>query len=950
MTLKTSRTPAIRAVLGTTATSLAVLVLATSGALAQEGTETVTVTGFRASLENTIALKKESTQIVEAVSAEDIGKLPDQSIGEAISRLPGIATQRLNGRAQDIAIRGLSADFATTLLNGREQVSTNDNRSVQFDQYPAELMSGVVIYKTPSADLVGAGLSGTVDMRTTRPLDHDGMVLSLNVRGETNSLGELNPGEGQYGWRLGGTYIDQFAGGKIGLMVGIALMDSLNPYNEYGPWGWPSGTYNGSTIYGPGGVKFSSVVDDLKRSAAISTLQYRPNENFESTLDLFFTRYKDKWQLARIEGPMAWGGQNLAPGFTVTDGYVTAGSWAPGVKQVGRQEADRHNNDLFAIGWKNTYNAGPWTAMLDAGFSSVQRYERLLEEYAGTGAAGYGDVLHPTDPPYGYFPGSGALDPMPFTLDRDNIMHVTPAVDYGDYGNMLLASPQSWSGPVRNVPIGQEGYLKYDWVHDHMVTLKAEMQREMGDGFLKSITAGLYYTNRSKSKWANENFLTSKTNADAVAAYATAHGGSMVGFVQTGTPIPTAYRTGVSEGLNYFGFPRFAAWDPEGLFDSGFYIQTPNTGPWVYTKGFQVNEIVYTGYAKADIDTLLGDHALTGNVGLQFVMTHQTSNGYRVNGTESVPQSGGTEYGQLLPSMNLAFEIDDQSKIRLGAARELVRARMDQMVYVNSYTYTAANRYSTDLNLSPWSGTTGNAKLKPWIADAVDVSYEYYFSRDTYMAVAGFYKNLESYIYQQRTLYDFTGYAYDTTVVDPTPHLWQGYVTQDVNGSGGMITGLEVSGAVAGGMISDWLEGFGATANMSYTDSSIKGVTNSGANTPLPGLSKLVYNATVFFEKWGFSARLNYNYRSKFFSEIKGFDNSYTRNEFKEQGWLGAQIGYTFDEGPMNGLSVNFQADNLMNERQTQYQYASDPNDARQVLDWWRFGTTYQLSLTYKLN
>ncbi|MBU6298838.1 MAG: TonB-dependent receptor plug domain-containing protein, partial [Alphaproteobacteria bacterium] len=373
--------------LGTTAASLATLMLVAGGAWAQTDqsgppVETVVVTGFRASLENTIALKKNSAEIIEAVSAEDIGKLPDTSIGEAISRLPGVATQRVNGRASDISIRGLSADFATTLLDGREQVSTNDNRSVQFDQYPAELMSGVVVYKTPSADLVGAGLSGTIDMRTFRPLDFDHMVISANMRGQTNSLGELNPKEGKYGYRLGGTFIDQFAGGKLGLLVGVALMDDLNPYQEFAPWGWPNGNGGAgvpSSDYVMGGAKFNSTVDDLKRNAGIATLQYRPNENFESTLDLFATTFRDDWKIARIEAPLySWGGQDMAPGYTVTNGYVTAGSFTPGVIEVGREESDRHNNDLFALGWKNTYTAGLWTATLDAGYSSVQRHSRLL--------------------------------------------------------------------------------------------------------------------------------------------------------------------------------------------------------------------------------------------------------------------------------------------------------------------------------------------------------------------------------------------------------------------------------------------------------------------------------------------------------------------------------------------------------------------------------------------
>ena len=971
MIFKTSRAPAIRAVFGSTAASLTVLALAASGAWAQDAVETITVTGFRASLQNTIALKKESTQIVEAVSAEDIGKLPDTSIGEAIARLPGLTTQRVNGRASDISIRGLSADFSTTLLNGREQVSTNDNRSVQYDQYPAELMSGVVVYKTPSADLVGAGLSGTVDMRTIRPLDYDHTVLSVNARGQTNSLGELNPKEGKYGYRLGGTYVDQFAGGKLGLIVGISMMDDLVPYNEYGSWGWTSGgcSYNGADP-GPytltscpalayntqagqhptypasvtsksetdigvatGGAKLNSVVDDLRRNAALATLQFRPNENFESTFDVFATQFRDDWQVARIEAPLYnWGGQDMAPGYTLTDGYVTAGSSTPGVIEVGREESDRHDNDLWALGWKNTYNSGAWTATFDAGYSSVQRHSRLLESHAGTGSN-----------------KSGASDPLPYTLDSDYVMHVKPGLDYGNYNNMLISDPQCWGGQQGDVPCAQEGYLKYDKVHDHMVTLKAEAQYEAG-GFFKTLTFGLYYTNRTKTKSTDEYFLISNATEAGAAAYKAAHGGSMAGYVQVGVPIPDQYRTGISTGLNYFGVPGFAAWNADAMFDGGFYQAIHNTGVWAYQKGYDVNEIVYTGYVKADVNGSIADHALTGNVGVQWVMTHQSSAGYAVTGSSAYPINGGTEYGEVLPSMNLALEVNDSSKIRLGAARELVRARMDQMVNVNSYGFSTTGATCSNADwqtCSPWSGTTGNPKLKPWIADAVDLSWEFYHGKDTYVAIAGFYKNLETYIYTQKTPFDFTGYVYPTLPAPLTaPATYMGYVTEDVNGSGGQVVGLELSGAVAASALSDMLDGFGFTGNLSYTDSGMKGVSDSGTNTPLPGLSKLVYNATVYYENSGFSARLNYNYRSRFFSEIKGFDNNYTRNEFKEQGWLGAQIGYTFDEGAAKGLSLNFEADNLLCERQTMYQFSTNPNDTRQVLDWWRFGTTYQFSIS----
>src|SRR5438309_1423553 len=126
----------------------------------------ITVTGFRASLESAVNEKKRRDQVVESISAEDIGKLPDASIAESIARLPGLTSQRVSGRSNSISIRGFSPDFSTTLLNGREQTSTGDNRAVEYDQYPSEVINQVLVYKTPMASLVGQGLSGTVDLKT----------------------------------------------------------------------------------------------------------------------------------------------------------------------------------------------------------------------------------------------------------------------------------------------------------------------------------------------------------------------------------------------------------------------------------------------------------------------------------------------------------------------------------------------------------------------------------------------------------------------------------------------------------------------------------------------------------------------------------------------------------------------------------------------------------------
>ena len=201
--------------------------------------EEVIVTGsYRASLLNSMSLKRDSTSLVEAISAEDLGKLPDVSIAESLARLPGIAVQRLNGRGQQVSIRGLSPDFNTGLLNGREQVSVGDNRGVEFDQYPSEMITEGVVYKTPNAVLMGQGLAGTVDMRTIRPLEYGKQALVVNARYIWNDIDALNSDAPDDGWRGSVTWVDQFADDTFGVAFGIAYNDTPTQSERFNAWGY----------------------------------------------------------------------------------------------------------------------------------------------------------------------------------------------------------------------------------------------------------------------------------------------------------------------------------------------------------------------------------------------------------------------------------------------------------------------------------------------------------------------------------------------------------------------------------------------------------------------------------------------------------------------------------------------------------------------------------------
>ncbi len=144
--------------------------------------EEIVITGIRASLASSAAIKRDQAMIVDSISAEDVGKLPDVSIADSLARLPGVTAQRLEGRDQRLSIRGLGPDFSTTLLNGREQVTVGDNRGVEYDQYPSEFFKTVNVYKSADASLIAAGIAGTVDLRMLRPLEFQARLRRLSAR------------------------------------------------------------------------------------------------------------------------------------------------------------------------------------------------------------------------------------------------------------------------------------------------------------------------------------------------------------------------------------------------------------------------------------------------------------------------------------------------------------------------------------------------------------------------------------------------------------------------------------------------------------------------------------------------------------------------------------------------------------------------------------------------
>ena len=908
-----------------TATAAAVVVLMAAGtpAVAQQtpatadSSNTVVVTGIRRGIESAISVKKNSDSIVEAVSAEDIGKLPDNSIAESIARLPGLAAQRVAGRAQEIQIRGLAGQFAGTTLNGREQVSTGDNRAVEFDQYPSELLSAVVVYKTPDAALVGQGLSGTVDLQTVRPLSFAKRTLAANVRAERNSLGALNAGgEGADGHRLFVSYIDQFADRTFGMALGYARLQSPNQNQYYRNWGYPTGSGMGADggqyndVRLPGGVQVRAESAKQTRDALMGVFEWKPSKAYSSVLDLYYSKFERVALQRGFEAGLAWSGAQInnavVSGATPVAGQpntfsggVLTGADYVGVKPVLRHDLNEREDTIKAIGWNNTLKMGAWTGVADISYSKADRKESIMEQYAGTvpGSAGATDTF-------------GVILPEGGGLPR-----IRAGLNYADPNIIRLVDSGGW---------GQDGYIKFPHVTDELKSVRLTGKRDL-EGLFSRVEAGFNYTEREKSRTVPEGFLRLIASPTTVPA----------GMLRS----PTS--------MGFMGMGGILSWDPKAAL-SLYNFETKEHRD-IVNKNWTVNEKISTGYAKLDLDTELFSIPVRGNFGAQIIHSNQTSTAFDVPNanqpTVRTLRSEGATYTDVLPSLNLAFSLPSDQTVRLGIARQIARPRMDEMRAVR-FTDVNVTRCpagtTTPETCAFWEGNGGNPQLKPWTANAFDLSYEKYFGTKAYVGLAGFYKDLRTYIYTQKIERSFAGAT--APVGKPTPTNPVGLYETPANGKGGSMQGVEFSLSLPGNLFTPMLDGFGTVVSFSLTDSKIQPF-GPDDTRPLPGLSRKVGNVTVYYEKHGFSSRVSYRDRSKFVGEITGFGADREFTYVKPERIIDLQLGYEFQGGIAKGLSLLFQVNNATNAAYSTY-YNNDPT---QVREYTKYGRTYLLGASFKL-
>ncbi|HEX7339780.1 MAG TPA: TonB-dependent receptor [Rhodanobacteraceae bacterium] len=905
----------------------------------------IQVTGFASSIQNSTEIKRDSNSIVEAVSAEQIGKLPGTSIADSLGRLPGLATQSVNGRPQVLTIHGLGPDFSTTLINGGQQVSTSNNRDVELDQYPSSWFGSVVVHMSPSADLIGQGLSGTVDMHTIRPLDAGKPLAVVNAHYIWNGTSQLSKGPGvkDHGYHLNGVWVHQFADNTFGVTLGVDLDSNPAQIEHQAPWGYLDDA-NGNLVVG--GSKNYGISDQMKRNGVLATLQWRPNDVYTGTIDMTSDIFKEVQQAKGMEFPFLWGSSSVAPVPTLTEGsvvngFVTGGTYA-NINTVVRNDYNSTSARVYNFNWDNQFHFNEnWSADLDANYSRATRHDVNLESYSGTGY-------------YNAAGGHGPGDTIAFNELSSGLLYVNTMQNYTQ--GMMLTDPEGWGAGSDLV---QAGFINAPRTVDYLANVRLSVKRSFVNGPIASLEFGVDRGTRNKTYNIEQNFLTL--------------GG---GFISKGGAVETAAISSntTCAPLAWMGVGPQVCYNPFDLIRSGALVEVPTfMSSLALPPNWSVRERDLTSYLQANLDTYFGNVTLRGNFGVQVAHTNQNTGGERVvpgssltgGKTALIPVTGGTSYTRWLPSMNLVFGFTSNDDLRVSAARTMIRPRMDQMNASLAVSGNITQLSGTDPNKSYFSASGGNAELLPTMADNYNVSYEHYFSGGSsyqcnsadaktselcrgsggYVAVSGYFLKLKDYIDPNAAyLYDFSAFvpAYLTAAQQAQLGTTEGIVSGPNNDGHGYVKGAQVTLNLPMNLLTPALDGFGVVLSGDRTKSSLVYGDNPSPIT-VPGLSKWVANGTLYYQHGGFQARVSQTYRSSFLGRVSGISASRIEQGIKGGSSYSAQVSYTIDSGSLKGLTFVLQGSNLSNEKFITYQ-----NDPRQVQTWESYGRRYEVGVSYK--
>jgi len=859
--------------------------------------EEVKITGFRQSLRESLDLRRDAVNERDSIVAEDIGKMPDLNLAEAIQRVPGVAISRESGEGRQITLRGLGPDFTQVTLNGMEVPSStggldsfggvNRGRAFDFNVFSAELFNRIDINKTSTASIEEGGIAGSVQLYTARPLDNPGLHASVYGQVGYNDLSEK--------WDPKATaFISNTNEAEtFGFMLTAAYTERTVYQDGFGTvrWAVPDRPFAGNntgfsdeqvnSLWYPRLPRQDSFHHNQKRLGASAALQWRPSDELEFGLNWVYSKYEaetdsyNSFAEFRRSGP--WGYPAITPNSITLDpngDYVVAGNFdGVGLRTESRQNTDTtdFNQIVGDFRWDLT-DSLTMKGMIGRATSKFDDdYFRVNIET----------------------PEPGTNFSYDFT-GNPNVAAINYDIDVSDPNNFFI---------MTNDTIRQFGV---DRTND---TYRLDFNWSLND--TNSFNFGGIYNDREVDS-LQYDCGTCQDQTDIVGL------GKVYTFDDAG-----GYGSGTELDFWVLDFAR--AKEAYGL------------GGWELARGtgvqtWAVNEKTAGAYLDWNLDTELAGHGFRLNAGVRYVDTKVTATGWL---TSDVSNTEKNDYDNWLPSFNVAFDATDDLVLRAAASRTMTRASLSSLAPSKSYS---------DVNFTV-SG--GNSQLEPLESDNIDLSASWYFAEQAVISVAWFHKKVKSFISSPSTeeplrLVDYPAvasvYPDQPALLDPSL-IWT-YSTA-ANTDGTKLDGWELAYQQAfTGLPGIW-GNFGFIGNYSWVDATTE-VIRSGqtVTVPLEGLSQHSWNATLYYEVENWGARIAVNNRDDYITDNTGSNGNISHGTTGPTHW-DLSAFYNFNEA----WSMTFELINLTDEYERLFTTGDGTLDL--VREYNHTGRQYYLGLRY---
>ncbi len=959
-----------------------------------EQVEEITVTGTRATVQSSIDIKRNATQIVDGLSAEEIGDIPALSIGAALETITGATSHRENGGATELSVRGLGPFLGTTVVNGREATNGGGNRAVNFSIFPSELFNKIAIHKTQSAEYIEGAVSGQVHLDTKKPLEYGKRLFQTNFKVAHNPYETDIQGGQDFGSRATLAYIDQFEfdnGSSLGLSFGLQARDETNPEQEYQTTSGggrleacelasfdanalPTDTV-GRCHDGAAGVSNDEIqdlidanpnynsVDDIpfayiprdhrlrqnttedEREALFGAIQYQPNDRMDLTFDFQYSE-RDQRELRK----------DLQFGTTQEDISALTSNPNTGVVfssisetqiysyTTNFQRLERYEGYGLNFDWMLTDSL---TLNLDYAESNTGRIETDVELRLGASDNNF-------------VPGNS--DDFTVQLDVNRNPGAPIATILDDGGNGFEVTDPSYFNArnrarlrARKITRDNEldafrADLKWTTDFDAIHTIKAGV-RSSSQTY---VTYGGLRNAPGESLFEDEDLVTPNGTADNAITDAVL--ASVLACADQSFP-ESGFLSNVRDGNLITNASSGTSVNAFATFDYGCAVDTwlANYGG---VKGIQFQDGLNAGsndvtedtlalYVQADFETAVAGLPLRGNFGVRFVDTDITSVGYRAPITVEQDQdgffvsevSGGaletdtqkSDYQEVLPSLTLIMDLDDDLILRGGIFRGM--SRPDPNAYGNGRNIQDNTGdsvgYGSLQEAVNGIGATGNPYLKPILSTNVDLGLEWYANEDTMIAGALYWKEFNGGF---ETVAQLESFNLDGNQV-------QGLVeTTQISDRDSTIKGFEITLTHAFDYLPGFWSGFGGKFSYNYADSdfefedqnggdgiqvSVDQVTGEVTRTPLIGilppanlfgLSEHVSATQLYWSKDKWNVQLVYKTRSNYFQQfIRDTQGRIRYTDDNER--LDLRVNYKM----LDNVDFSFEAKNVTDEPRIDY-------------------------------